>query len=202
MQSSLFTNHITHLGLQGADIQYIDAFIDNQQHYFEALKNEIQWQQDIIQIAGKRVPIPRLNAWYGDVDAQYSYSGLTLNPKPWTDTLLELKATLENYLNESFNSVLVNYYRDGNDSVAWHCDNEPELGVNPLIASLSLGETRRFSLRGPVNADAKTFHIDLAGGSLLIMAGQTQTLWRHQLAKTKKPVGPRINLTFRQIVSK
>ena len=210
MQSNLFSSEHTALNLLGAEVTYTQAFIENQQNYFEILKNEIQWQRDVIQIAGKTVPIPRLNAWYGDKGASYCYSGISLTPLAWTPTLLQLKTRIEHETTEPFNSVLLNYYRDGNDSVAWHSDDEAQLGTKPLIASLSFGATRRFSLRGPValcrqgSSDlhsTNTLHIDLEGGSLLVMGGQTQQYWRHQIAKTKKTVGPRINLTFRRIVS-
>ena len=210
MQSGLFASAETQLDLPGAQIRYIESFIEQPEHYFKVLHNEIQWQRDTITIAGKQVAIPRLNAWYGDTGMRYSYSGISLKPKSWTPALLQLKTQVEQFLHTQFNSVLVNLYRNGSDSVAWHSDNEPELGAAPLIASVSLGATRRFSLRGPfgLNDDGKpeadkvqTLHIDLAAGSLLVMAGKTQLHWRHQVAKTKENVGPRINLTFRRIVS-
>lgn len=210
MQHSLFPREVSQLELPGADICYIAGFVEQQQQYYGTLISELNWQQDSIQIAGKPVPIPRLNAWYGDAQAHYSYSGIALAPRPWTATLLRLKGDVEAYLGVSFNSVLANYYRDGNDSVAWHADDEPELGSRPLIASLSLGAGRRFSLRGPGaqyqgkdwNGEQQTRHIDLAGGSLLVMAGDTQRYWRHQVAKTQRAVAGRINLTFRQIHSR
>jgi alkylated DNA repair dioxygenase AlkB len=213
MQSSLFENDTSQFDLPGADIRYVERFITGHQAYFDTLHREVQWQRDTIEIAGKSIPIPRLNAWYGDIDAGYSYSGIVLKPLPWTPLLMQLKSLVDRFCQTQFNSVLINLYRDGSDSVAWHSDNEPELGPNPMIASLSFGDTRRFSLRGPVNVapgvkqqtvkqqtvKQQTMNIDLAGGSLLVMAGQTQRCWRHQVAKTKKNVGPRINLTFRRI---
>ncbi len=148
---------------------------------------------------GKAVPIPRMNVWYGDAGSAYSYSGLDLSPIPWTPLLLRLKNQLEDFLNTRFNSVLANHYRDGNDGVAWHSDDEPELGATPLIASLSLGATRRFSLRSRIDSTEPPSHSELAGGSLLVMAGETQRCWQHQIPKTKKPVAGRINLTYRTV---
>jgi alkylated DNA repair dioxygenase AlkB len=150
---------------------------------------------------GKEVPQPRLTAWYGDPAAQYTYSGLTWEPRPWTPTLLDLRRRLEAATDARFNSVLLNYYRDGRDSMGWHADNEPELGAAPAIASLSLGASRRFRLR-PYRGGLThpSFSLDLPTGSLLLMRGPTQQHWQHELPKTARPVGPRLNLTFRWIV--
>jgi alkylated DNA repair dioxygenase AlkB len=144
---------------------------------------------------GRRIPIPRLTAWHGA--AGYVYSGIRLTPAPWTPPLLELKALAERLAGQSFNSVLLNLYRDGRDSVSWHADNEPGLGRDPVIASLSLGAVRRFQLKHRRLPERLT--LDLPHGSCLIMAGATQHHWLHQLPKTKAPVGPRINLTFRRM---
>lgn len=193
------------LALPGADIAYYPNFIDDHEPLFQALLDEVEWQQDEILMYGKPMLIPRLNAWYGDSDAHYGYSGIALAPKPWSPTLLQLKDQLQAKLACQFNSVLVNLYRDGNDSVSWHSDDEPELGTQPLIASLSFGASRRFSMRArfperALFAEKSTTHIELLPGSLLVMAGDTQGNWQHQVAKTRKRVGPRINLTFRNIV--
>ena len=151
---------------------------------------------------GKPVLIPRLNAWFGDDEANYGYSGIRLKRNAWFAELLDLRNQIQQTFDYSFNSVLANLYRDGNDSVGWHSDDEKELGRQPVIASLSFGDTRRFSLRPKKLANHKPVHIDLQAGSLLLMAGDTQHYWLHQLAKTKQQgLRGRINLTFRNIVS-
>jgi alkylated DNA repair dioxygenase AlkB len=165
---------------------------------FTQLTQTLNWKQDEMRIAGKVIPIPRLQAWYGDAESQYGYSGISLPPLSWTSELLEIKEKIESVTQCRFNSVLANYYRDGKDSVAWHQDNEPELGHNPVIASLSLGETRQFQLRHTTQK-YPTIKLNLPHNALLLMSGDTQTNWYHQIPKTKKMVGPRINLTFRLI---
>ncbi|MFA7553545.1 MAG: alpha-ketoglutarate-dependent dioxygenase AlkB [Spongiibacteraceae bacterium] len=200
MQQQLFAPATYALDIPDADIHYYPQFLAEPQSTYQTLLKEIQWRQDTIRIYGKPLLIPRLNAWYGDREAAYSYSGLTMKPLPWTPCLQALKQQLETYLNVQFNSVLLNHYRDGNDSVAWHSDDEPELGTAPIIASLSLGATRRFSLRSLVNKTAAPLHIDLEPGSLLVMQGSTQRCWQHQVAKTTQPTEGRINLTFRRII--
>ena len=184
--------------LPGADIRYLPGFIADHEALFERLQAEIDWQQDVLLMCGKPIPVPRLQAWYGDPGADYSYSGLSLAPKPWIAVLEDLRQRLDAFLDCPFNSVLANLYRDGKDSVSWHSDDEPELGRNPLIASLSFGATRRFSLRH--KRSKEIHHIELAAGSLLVMAGETQHNWHHQIAKTQSCDQPRINLTFRRII--
>jgi alkylated DNA repair dioxygenase AlkB len=142
------------------------------------------------------VPIPRLTAWHGE--AGYVYSGIAMQPAAWTPALLEIKRCAEHHAGQGFNSVLLNLYRDGRDSVSWHADNEPGLGRDPVIASLSLGATRRFQLKHRRNG--LRVAIDLEHGSCLVMAGATQHHWLHQLPKTARPVGPRVNLTFRRMM--
>ena len=165
---------------------------------------EIAWQQKSIKLFGKTIPQPRLVAWYGDPGASYTYSGLTWEPLDWTDGLRSLKSLVEaaagEYLgnNPQFNSVLLNLYRDGQDSMGWHSDDEPELGRNPVIASLSLGAQRRFALQHKRRKELKQ-KLDLSHGSLLVMAGETQHHWRHQVAKTTRVKEPRVNLTFRYV---
>ena len=201
MQNSLFASQAQRLRLPDAEVDfYPDFFQQQQQRCFDQLRDELQWTQDEITMFGKPVLIPRLNAWYGDSDAHYRYSGLQLTPIPWTSALLEVKQHIEKFLHCQFNSVLANYYRDGKDSMGWHSDDERELGERPLIASLNLGGTRRFSLRHRYNKQLPVTHIQLEGGSLLVMQGDTQRNWHHRVAKTAKPVAPRINLTFRTIV--
>jgi alkylated DNA repair dioxygenase AlkB len=160
-----------------------------------ALRRDIAWRQDEATVMGRRIPIPRLQAWHGD--GQYVYSGIRLEPSPWTPDLLILKGVAEDIAGESFNSVLINLYRDGRDSVAWHADDEPSLGRDPVIASLSLGAVRRFQLQHKTTG--LRIDLDLPHGSCLVMAGPTQHHWRHQIPKTRRPVDPRINLTFRRI---
>ncbi len=163
------------------------------------LRTELAWQQTHIQMHGKRVAVPRLDVWYGDIGHPYRYSGVRFDPQPWSPTLSAIKNELEAREGLTFNSVLANLYRDGQDSVAWHSDDEPELGQNPIIASLSLGAERRFAFRHKTRKDLEPLRLDLPSGSLLIMAGATQHHWQHQLAKTARSVGPRINLTFRTV---
>jgi len=161
------------------------------------LKN-IPWQQDHITIANKRIPIPRLQAWFGDKDSVYSYSGITLNPLPWTPELLQIKQKIEAASETSFNSLLINLYRTESDSVSWHADDESELGKDPIIASFSLGETRPFQLKHKTLRQRIT--LPLEHGDLLIMRGALQHHWAHQIPKTSHPLAPRINLTFRKII--
>ncbi len=162
------------------------------------LRHGIEWQQEEILIFGRRRLVPRLVAWHGDPLARYTYSGTGHEPRPWTATLLEIRARVEALTGVAFNSVLLNLYRDGADSMGWHADDEPELGRNPQIASVSLGATRRFRLQHR-RRKSETLSLDLGHGSLLLMAGETQHHWRHRVPKTAAPVGERINLTFRRI---
>jgi alkylated DNA repair dioxygenase AlkB len=159
----------------------------------EELMAAIAWRQEIATVMGRRVPIPRLTAWHGE--AGYVYSGIRMTPMPWNPPLLELKAVAEACAGQAFNSVLLNLYRDGRDSVSWHADNEPGLGRDPVIASISLGATRRFQMKH--RGSSQRLSLDLPHGSCLVMAGATQHHWLHQVPKTACPVAPRINLTFR-----
>jgi alkylated DNA repair dioxygenase AlkB len=169
------------------------------QHFLTALLETLAWQQSVIRIYGREQAIPRLNAWYGDPGCRYSYSGVAFEPLPWTAELEEICTQLHQTLGVRFNSVLANLYRNGRDSVAWHSDNEPELGINPVIASVSLGAERRFTLKHKFRRDLNPIAIDLPSGSLLLMSGATQHNWLHQISKTTKAVGERVNLTFRYI---
>jgi alkylated DNA repair dioxygenase AlkB len=180
----------------GAAFLYADALAPaDADRLFAALRNEIDWRQEISTVMGRRLPIPRLTAWHGE--AGYVYSGIRMDPAPWTPPLLELKTIAEALAGEPFNSVLLNLYRSGRDSVSWHADNEPGLGRDPVIASLSLGAVRRFQLKH--RRSGERVSLDLPHGSCLIMAGATQHHWLHQLPKTAQAVGPRINLTFRRM---
>ena len=167
----------------------------------QKLINGITWRQNTIKMYGKENPVPRLEAWYGDPGKSYTYSGITMQPTPWNDDLKIIKNSIEPESGVIFNSVLINYYRDGKDRVAWHSDDEKELGRNPVIGSVSLGAERNFKLRHKqykVNGLKK--QITLRHGSFLLMKGSTQHHWMHEIPRTAKPIGPRINLTFRVIL--
>ena len=190
-----------HLPLADADIVYYPCFFaqETAERYFQSLLREVDWEQRMLLVYGKRHPEPRLTAWYGDEGATYSYSGTTRYPKPWTPLLREIKQAVEHAAGVCYNSLLVNLYRDGRDSVSWHSDEEEGLGRNPSIASVSFGAVRAFHLR--CRQDKRLRHsMALAPGSLLLMQGPTQHYWHHQVPKTTRAVGRRINLTFRLIV--
>mgnify|MGYP002779886806 CR=1 FL=1 len=167
---------------------------------FAELRQHINWQQDNVRVFGKIHPQPRLTAFHGDKNLSLSYSGLTMTSNPWTEALLQVKNRIEECFEASYNCVLLNLYRDGRDSNGWHADNEAYLGRNPVIASVSLGAPRMFHLRHN-QLELPVQKIELTHGSLLIMAGTTQHFWKHQIPKTARPVGERINLTFRRIVT-
>ncbi len=173
--------------------------------YFNQLRNEIAWQQSQLHIAGKAIDVPRLNAWYGEENTQYEYSGIAFNPIPFTKTLRALKhqvlqtsQLIDLTPSFSINSALANLYRDGKDSVAWHADDEKELGASPQIASLSFGESRRFLLKSKAKG-SKTVELVLSPGSLLFMLGDIQHHWLHSIPKTNDHIGERINITFRHV---
>ena len=161
------------------------------------LRSNIIWKQESMNMYGKKIDFPRLTAWYGNNDKPYSFSGITLQPLPWTSEILTIKSKIEPVAKTEFNSVLLNLYRDGNDSISWHTDAEKELGINPIIASVNFGATRKFQLRH-IKTKEK-LEIELTHGSLLIMQGELQHFWQHQVPKTSNVVGERINLTFRVI---
>lgn len=188
------------LQMQNADVKFYPDFFspEESESFFQDLSESIAWEQPVLKFYGKEVKTPRLVAWYGDVGIQYSYSGITHISQVWTENLLTIKQRIEEVAKVSFNSVLLNLYRDGNDSVGWHSDDEPELGRNPVIDSVSLGSTRTFQFKSKQNPDLKT-SIDLTNGSLLIMGGPTQHYWSHAIPKSKTVTTPRINLTFRTI---
>lgn len=196
------TSQLTPLPLEDGELWWNPDFLSTDevgalQH---ALEREIPWQQDKIQMFGRPVAIPRLQAWIGDPGCRYRYSGVTLEPQPWPPTCTQLRHRIEHALGLSFNALLANLYRDGNDSVGWHADNEPELGPDPVIASLTLGAERRFCLRHRRDK-SRNLTLQLPPGSLLIMAGEIQHHWLHALPKTRRPMAPRINLSFRRIIS-
>ena len=177
-------------------------FLDEQQAdlYLQTFLTEISWQKETVMMYGRAVEVPRLVAWYGDAGRVYRYSNVDHEPQPWTASLLQLKQAVENKVGSEFNSVLLNQYRDGNDSVAWHSDDEAELGNQPVIASISLGAEREFQFRRKDNPEEKV-SLNLPHGSLLLMSGQCQHDWVHQLPKRRGVKQPRINLTFRFIRS-
>lgn len=186
---------------QDGEIDYLCSFYSSKKsdELFQLLKSNIQWRSDKIIMYGKLLDQPRLTAWYGDPDKIYTYSHITMHPTPWSEELLRIKRDIEAYTQTNFNSVLINLYRDGNDHVSWHSDDETELGKNPIIASLSLGETRRFHFKHKFQKDLETIGMDLTSGSLLVMKGETQSFWQHRISPSKRILRPRINLTFRKI---
>lgn len=161
------------------------------------LIDEVAWRQDTMGTPAGRVPLPRLTAWQGEPDAVYVYSGIRNVPQAWTATVAELKAAVEAVCESRFNSVLLNRYRSGMDSMGWHADHEPELGAQPVIASVSLGVARTFDLRHNKTGVVRSFQ--LKGGSLLVMKGNTQAQWRHRVPKEPRVIGERVNLTFRWV---
>jgi alkylated DNA repair dioxygenase AlkB len=162
------------------------------------LVDDSAWKQERITVYGKPYLQPRLSAWHGDLS--YRYSGIRLEPLPWTPVLLDLRARVESLTGREFNSVLLNYYRDGNDGMGMHSDDERELGPQPAIASLSLGETRDFVMQHRDRDDLATLKLPLPAGSLLLMQGDTQRNWRHGIRKLRRPCGARLNLTFRRVI--
>lgn len=186
--------------IQNGAYRYFPRFYDREtaDSYLDQFKEKIDWKQESMSMYGKKVDFPRLTAWYGDGDKPYSFSGITLNPLPWIEELEQVKQDIEPLSKTSFNSVLLNRYRDGNDSISWHTDAEKELGQNPVIASVNFGAERVFQLRHMQTKEK--IEILLQHGSLLIMQGELQHYWQHQIPKTKKPVSERINLTFRAIM--
>ncbi|HLA56475.1 MAG TPA: alpha-ketoglutarate-dependent dioxygenase AlkB [Flavobacterium sp.] len=188
------------LNLPDADVIYYPGFFTKSEadKYFPDLLQNTPWQQDNIKVFGKIHAQPRLTALFGDEGKTLSYSGITMDAHHWNKTLLEIKSKIKTVCETEFNTVLLNYYRDGKDSNGWHADNEPYLGTNPVIASVTFGAERAFHLKHDT-LDIPTQKITLEHGSLLLMKGKTQHFWKHQIPKTAKPIGPRINLTFRVV---
>ncbi len=197
---SLFPTETLAFNLPDADIVYQPCFFKQEvaDELYDRLLHDIPWQQDKIKVYGKEHNQPRLTALFGNDQKPYSYSNITMQPHAWNALLQKIKLQVEAAANVSFTSVLLNYYRDGKDSNGWHADNEKELGQNPVIASLSFGAERTFHLKHNVDPQLKQ-SILLQHGSLLLMKGTTQHCWKHQIPKTNKPIGGRINLTFRVI---
>ena len=187
--------------LQDAEIYYLRELplAQTAEGLMTQLIDEVPWRAENIVVWGKTFLQPRLTAWYGDNGANYSYSGIHLDPLPWTHTLIDIKNRVETLAGIDFNSVLLNYYRDHHDSMGLHSDDEPELGRRLVIASVSLGEERTFLLKHKSRRDLKSVRLQLASGSLLLMKGETQHYWKHGIEKETRPCGPRVNLTFRRI---
>jgi alkylated DNA repair dioxygenase AlkB len=188
------------LPLEDADVRFWPAAfgIAEASELLDRLLTEIDWQQEQVLIFGQRRPVPRLVAWHGDPGANYMYSGTPHQPLPWTPALALIRERVLGLTGCTFNSVLLNLYRDGRDGMGWHSDDEPELGRDPVIASVSFGAPRRFCLRHRRRKDQR-LDVSLGNGSLLLMAGATQHHWVHAVPKTAIPVGQRVNLTFRRI---
>ena len=208
MQSNLFSD------LYGPafyeDHRLDDAAIREYPHVFSfkesdrimlSLVTNIPWRQDMLMIAGKEIPVPRLQCWMGNPRARYGYSGLQLTPIGWSDNVLSIRRSVQSLTGIKFNSVLLNYYRDGKDSVSWHSDDEPELGLKPIIASVSFGAERIFQLRHKIRKDLPKYRIVLRNGSVLLMGDTLQSNWIHQLPKVRGLSQPRINLTFRNVIA-
>ncbi len=186
--------------LPQAELLYLPHWVDaaTADRWLQTLIAETPWTQPQVRLYGRSFAVPRRVVWYGDVQARYRYSGLVHEPLPWTPLLAEVRQRVEQQVGESLNGVLLNLYRDGQDAMGWHSDDEPELGPEPLVVSLSLGATRRFDLRRTGNSRIE-HSLELEHGSLLVMSGPTQHHWQHQIARTRKVLTPRLNLTFRQI---
>ena len=167
----------------------------------EQLINQVSWEQEVIRMFDKTHHSPRLSAWFGETGTVYKYSGITRVARVWPDYLDEIHQQIEEFTEQNFNSVLLSYYRAGNDGMGKHSDDEKELGRKPTIASLSLGATRRFILHPKSVRLGRSISVNLPHGSLMVMSGNCQKNWKHSVPKTKTPVGPRINLTFRKIYS-
>lgn len=183
--------------LAGSWLRYAPHFLDRSMAdaLYAALCDTISWEQHHVRLFGRTLAAPRLSCWIGDIGTAYTYSGIRFEPHTWPAALSAVRSHLEAACDTRFNSVLANLYRSGQDAMGWHSDDESELGAQPLIASLSLGGVRRFVLRP--RAGGTGLHLDLAHGSLLLMGGDCQRLYRHALPRTRRPVAPRINLTFR-----
>jgi alkylated DNA repair dioxygenase AlkB len=200
MQQSIFDSQPTNLlPFQGESFLFPDFFSrEDSDYFFKTLRDTLNWRQEPIWMFGKQVMQPRLTALYGDPEVSYGYSGIEMAPLAFTPALAKIHESLQKFTQKEFTHVLCNYYRDGNDSMGWHRDNEPVLGRNPSIASLTFGATRFFQMRDYATKKTK-IEVALSHGSLLLMEGESQHHWEHQLPKTKKVQAPRLNLTFRKL---
>lgn len=202
-QSELFVEEQpSRFSLPDAQIDFWPSFFspEDSGRLLRSLIESIPWKQNKIRFYGKESLVPRLESWHGDPGICYAYSGIQMKAKPWTQELLEIKNRIEKKSGTGFNSVLINYYRDGKDRVAWHSDDEKELGKNPVIGSVSLGAERKFKLRHKQYKQNGLKHeVILKNGSLLLMQGETQHHWLHEIPRTAIPTDARVNLTFRVI---
>lgn len=189
------------LPLPGATLQFCAGWLppDRADVLLAQLQAQVAWEVHRIRMFGRLVDSPRQSCWIGDAGAGYVYSGVRFEPRAWPPALAVLRDEIGEAAGERFNSVLANLYRDGRDAMGWHSDDEPELGPTPVIASLSLGATRRFAFKDRRDP-ARRLALELGHGSLLVMRGATQANFRHALPRTARPVGARLNLTFRRIL--
>lgn len=189
---------LENLPLPGAELLWDPAWLapERADALLAALLRDIGWETHRIRMFGRWLDSPRRSCWIGDAGASYVYSGARFEPRPWPATLSALREPLREATGMVFNSVLANLYRDGRDSMGWHADDEAELGPQPVIASLSLGQVRRFKLKHRQDPACK-LDLDLSHGSLLVMRGDTQARYKHALPRSARPMGPRVNLTFR-----
>jgi alkylated DNA repair dioxygenase AlkB len=201
MFSNLTNSKLQELPIGDGCLHYAQQFLPQNQAdtLLTELIADVPWQQAEIRLFGKKVLTPRLSCWMGDASAVYRYSNTIFLPEPWLSSILALKNQLETVAGSSFNSVLLNYYRNGQDAMGWHSDDEPELGQQPVIASVSIGAERRFLLRKKTK-NARSIGLPLAHGSLLLMQGDSQRKFQHALPRTALEKNARINLTFRKIL--
>lgn len=197
----LFPKEKIVLPLPDAVFEFYPNFFNKEEAdlLYEKILTETPWQQDDITIFGKKIAQPRLTSLFGNEGKPYSYSGITMQPNPWNTTLIYIKDKIEQTAEKNFTTVLANLYRNEKDSNGWHADNEKELGRNPIIASVSFGEERKFQLKHNTNPEAK-ITLNLNHGSLLLMKEGSQVYYKHQIPKATQPKKTRINLTFRTIL--
>lgn len=204
MTFDLFASDIsfTRIPMPDADVQFLTRIPMPQtdEKIFDELLHETKWLHEEVVVWGKKYMQPRLTAWHGDPGKSYTYSGTVMHPLPWTNLLLSIRRELQELTDSRFNSVLLNLYRDQNDRMGFHSDDEPSLGREPTIASVSYGATRTLIFKHKKRRDLERKRVPLPSGSLLLMRGPTQVNWLHGIAKESQPVGPRINLTFRNIL--
>ncbi|HEY3912198.1 MAG TPA: alpha-ketoglutarate-dependent dioxygenase AlkB [Stellaceae bacterium] len=205
MASDLFAEgaHLERIPMQDAEVFYLRHLELAQPGalVLQQLIAGVPWRSEHVVVWGKKMVQPRLIAWYGDAGRSYAYSGIQLHPMPWTLSLLDIKTRIERAVASPFNSVLLNYYRDNQDSMGFHSDDEPELGERPVIGSLSLGEERVFIMKHKTSKAVRPVHLRLASGSVLLMRGDTQRHWKHGILKETRHCGARVNLTFRRIIN-